>query len=70
MCENELSSQDIKIICDEVGCDLDQVLGILLEMNIISIKQENQTLSVHYKGIDKCVSNLPPQSLIFLPMDL
>ena len=46
--EAELSKDDIKNICDEAGCDTDQVLAILVELNFISIKYESQI--VHFKG--------------------
>ena len=46
--EYEICFDDIKTICDEVGCNAEQIVGILLELNIISIRQHFQT--VHFKG--------------------
>ena len=39
--ESEVSLDDIREVCDEVCCDTNQVIGLLLELNIIIAKAED-----------------------------
>ena len=39
--ESEVSLDDIREVCDEVSCDTNQVIGLLLELNIIIAKAED-----------------------------
>ena len=37
----EVTKADIRAICDEAGCDTNQVIGLLLELNILIVKLQD-----------------------------
>ena len=47
--EYEISIDDIRNVCDDFGCEADPIIGILLELNLISIRQNEETIS-NFKG--------------------
>ena len=54
--EYELSIDVIRTVCDDLGCEFDQIIGVLLELNLISIKQDEEAIS-SFKGtsiFDNC----------------
>ena len=48
----EVTSADIKAICETSGCDPDQVIGVLLELNILASIKLNPPPPMSYKGIE------------------
>ena len=49
--EYEISLYDVRHACDDFGCEADQIVGILLELNLISIRHNEETIS-NFKGTD------------------
>lgn len=47
--EYEISIDDVRNVCDDFGCEPDQIVGILLELNLISIRHNEETIS-NFKG--------------------
>ena len=47
--EYEISLDDVRNVCDDFGCEADQIVGILLELNLISIRHNEETIS-NFKG--------------------
>ena len=45
----EVTKADIRAICDEAGCDTNQVIGLLLELNILIVKLQDFS-AVSVKG--------------------
>ena len=37
----EVTKDDIRAICEEAGCDTNQVIGLLLELNILVVKVQD-----------------------------
>ena len=47
--EYEISIDDVRNVCEDFGCEPDQIIGILLELNLICIRQTEETIST-FKG--------------------
>ena len=48
--ENEVSVDDIRQVCDDVGCDTNKVIGLLTELKIIIPKVQLQVNN--FKGME------------------
>ena len=49
----EVTSSDIGAICETSGCDPDQVIGVLLELNILASIKLNPPPPISCKGVSK-----------------
>ena len=47
----EVTSTDIRAICETSGCDPDQVIGVLLELNILASIKLNLPPPISCKGV-------------------
>ena len=47
--EYEISTDDIRNVCDDFGCETDQIIGILLELNLFCTRHNEETIS-NFKG--------------------
>ena len=65
--EYEISIDDIRNVCDDFGCEADPIIGILLELHLISIRQNEETIS-NFKGTTYYLNLIPlcKFTLIFL----